>query len=146
LELARRTAALQERQLEFQIQMQQQELELRREAQTMEFELRRLALDRADENEKAANQRLERADTGRLNFAHRGQTFAMWLAGGSTAALLVSGLVCVFLTIAGVITSSIGFTAAGILLAASLFTGIANLIKNFLPGGSGDSDGKSSPS
>jgi multidrug efflux pump subunit AcrA (membrane-fusion protein) len=125
------------------MQMQQQELELRREAQQMEFELRRLALDRADENEKAANQRLENADQVRLDFARRGQTFAMWLAGASTAALLAGGLVCVFLTVAGVIPSSMGLTAAGILLAAGLFTGIANLIKNFLPGNSGESGDKS---
>jgi hypothetical protein len=41
--------------------------------------------------------------------------------------------VCIFLTVAGVITSSVGLPAAGLLLAAGLFAGIANLIKNFLP-------------
>lgn len=148
MELARRTADLQERQIEFQMRLQQQELELRREAQTMEFELRRLALDRADENEKAASKRLERADLDRWIFARRGQKFAMWLAGGSTVALLASGLVCIFLAVAGVITVSLGLGAGGILLAGALFAGIANLIKNFLPGGSGDSSnsGDKSPS
>jgi hypothetical protein len=48
------------------MQIQDRQLSLRERAQEMEFELRRLALDRADENEKAANQRLERADTTRL--------------------------------------------------------------------------------
>jgi hypothetical protein len=144
--MARRMADLQETQLQFQMTMQERELALRERAQEMEFALRRLALDRADDNEKAANARLERADTALLKFARRGQTFAMWLAGGSTVALLAGGLVCIFLTVAGVITSAVGFTAAGLLLAAGLFTGIANLIKNFLPGSpgsSGDSGDKS---
>lgn len=140
-ELARRTADLQAKQIEFQHYIQERELSLRERAQEAELELRRLALDRADENEKAANRRLERTDTARLNFAHRGQTFAIWLAGGSTVALLASGLVCIFLAVAGVITVSLGLGAGGILLAGALFAGIANLIKNFLPGGSGDSGG-----
>lgn len=115
-------------------------MELRRRAQEMEYELRRLALDRADENEKTANKRLERADTARSDFARRGQTFAMWLAGGSAVALLASGLICIFLAVAGVIAVSLGLGAGTILLAGGLFAGISSLIKNFLPRGSDKSD------
>lgn len=57
----------------------------------------------------------------------------MWLAGGATIALLAGGLACIFLTVAGAATGPVGLPAAGILLAAGLFAGIANLIRNFLP-------------
>lgn len=95
--------------------------------------LRRLTIEKADENEKAANARLATADQQTSGFANRGQTFAMWLAGLSTAVLLGGGLVCIFLTVAGVITMTLGLSAGAILLAGGLFAGIANLIKNFLP-------------
>jgi hypothetical protein len=138
LDLARQTADLQQRQLEFQMEMQREDLALRREAQAAEIELRRQVIERADQNEKAGLDRLKALDTGNMEFAKRGQTFAMWLAGLSTGALLISGLVCIFLTVAGVIPAAIGFAAAGILIAGGVITGISNLVKHFLPGGSGD--------
>jgi hypothetical protein len=139
-ELARRAADLQERQLEHQAEMLRQDLELRREAQKVGLELQRLALDRADENEKAQQSRLDRVADSKINFADRGQTFAMWLAGGTTVVLVAAGLVCIFLTVAGVIPGTVGLAAATILLAAGLFASISNLVKHFLPGGSGGDD------
>lgn len=120
-ELARRVADLQERQISLQEQqfnvqarmqqkeldlrgeMQRQELDLRREAQRAEIELRRVALARADENEKATIRRFENADEARRHFAVRGQTFAMWLAGGSAVALIGSGLVLQRSAVIGVV-------------------------------------------
>ena len=64
----------------------------------------------------------------------------MWLAGGSAVALLASGLICIFLAVAGVIAVSLGLGAGTILLAGGLFAGISSLIKNFLPRGSDKSD------
>ncbi len=107
--------------------------QLRLRAQDAELELRRQALERADVNEKAANERLAKADKARMDFASRGQTFAMWLAGGVAVPLLIAGLVCIFLAVAGVISATVGLTAGGILLTGSLFAGVANLIRNFLP-------------
>lgn len=124
---------LQQKDLELRRRAQEAELELRRRAQDAEVELRRLALDRADANEHAANDRLAHADQARIDFANRGQTFAMWLAGGVTVSLLLAGLVCVFLTVGGVVSAGVGLPASGILLAGGLFAGIANLIGRFLP-------------
>jgi Flp pilus assembly protein TadB len=118
--------------------MQQQELDLRREAQRAEIELRRLALDRADENEKTTIQRLRDADRARTDFAHRGQTYAMWLAGSATGWLIAPGLAVVFLTVVGAVASSVGIALATLLLAAGLIASISNLVKNFLPGRSDD--------
>lgn len=140
-DLARRQLDLQERELEVRRQAQEAELELRRETQSGEIELRRLALELADSNEKAANARLSRADQARMEFARRGRTFAMWLAGGVTVLLIPSGIVCILLAIAHVIAVSAGLAGGGILLAGGLFAGIANLIGRFLPPG----DGPSSP-
>jgi hypothetical protein len=122
------------------MEMQREDLALRREAQAAEIELRKQVIERADQNEKAGLHRLKALDASNMEFAKRGQTFAMWLAGLGTGALLVSGLVCIFLTIAGVVPADVGLSAGGILLAASLITGIANLVKHFLPGESGDDD------
>lgn len=116
-----------------QLNLQERDLELRREAQEAEIELRRLALDRACQNEQAANDRLARADQARIDFAKRGQTFAMRLAAGVTVPLLIAGLICIFLAVAGVGSTTVDLTAGGILLAGSLFAGIANLIGRFLP-------------
>jgi hypothetical protein len=137
-ELALRLADIQEQQLQFQRLMHQDELALRREAQRGELELRRFALERAADSDQATIERLERADARRWEFAHRGQTFAMWLAGASAFALLGGGLAVVFLTVAGTIAPAAGATLAGLLLAAGLITAVSNLVRNFLPGRSDD--------
>ncbi|GEM_PF-5759579 len=131
--LQSRQIDLQERELALRERATARELELRARAQEGELELRRLAIQKADENEKAANGRLANADRENTDFAKRGQTYAMWLAGISTGVLLAGGLVCVFLAVAGVIAMALGLAAGGLLLAGGLFAGIANLIKNFLP-------------
>jgi hypothetical protein len=148
-ELARRVTDLQAQQFQFQMEtqrrelelrgdLQQQELDLRRQQQADEVELRRLVIERANENEKAAIQRLQAVDRSRGVYARRGQTFAMWLAGGATGLLIASGLAVVFLTVVGAVASSVGIPLAGILLAAGLIASISNLVKNFLPGGGSD--------
>lgn len=124
-------------QLQIQEKAQQAELELRRRAQDADIELRRLALDRADENEKAANQRLAEADRARIEFARRGQTFAMCLAAGLAIPLIAGGLLCIFLAVANVIATSVGLGGGSLLLAAGLVAGIADLIGRFLPPGNG---------
>ncbi len=128
-----RQLELQEKELVLRQQSQEMDYQLKLRAQDAELELRRLALERADANEKAASARLASADIARTDFARRGQTFAMWLAGGITVPLLVAGLICIFLAVAGVGNATVELTAGGILLAGSLFAGIANLIRSFLP-------------
>jgi hypothetical protein len=113
--------------------VQRKQLELQERAQEAELDLRRLALDRADENEKAAEARLARADQARIAFVRRGQTVAIWLAAGAAVPLLIAGLICMFLAVAGVGNTAVDLTAGSILLAGGLFAGIANLIGRFLP-------------
>ncbi len=130
-------------QMQAQLELQKKELELRERAQENDFqlksrmqdaeiELRRLAIDRADENEKAASKRLAESDTRNANYASRGQTYAMWFTGIAAGALGVSGLLCIFLAVFGVISVAAGVTAGGILLAGSLFSGISSLVAKFL--------------
>lgn len=132
--MSSRQLDIQERELALREQATMKELELRARAQDGEHELRRLAIEKADENEKVANDRLAASDQANIDYARRGQTFAMWLAGISTGVLLAGGLICVFLAVAGVIPMALGLSAGGLLLAGGLFAGITNLIKSFLPG------------
>ncbi|HEY1920328.1 MAG TPA: hypothetical protein VGH27_32565 [Streptosporangiaceae bacterium] len=99
----------------------------------MDFELRMQALQRADENEKAAHAHLVEVDRARMEFTKRGQTFAMWLAAGVAVPLLIAGLVCILITVAGVVPAAVGLPAGSILLAGSLIAGVTNLIRSFLP-------------
>jgi len=73
-----------------------------------------------------------------MGFAHRGQTFAMWLAGSSVFALVGSGIAVIFLAVADVISVAAGATLAGILLGAALVTGLSGMVGRFLPGRSDD--------
>jgi hypothetical protein len=139
-------AEVQRKELELRQQAQDADIELKRRAQDHEYELRRLVIDRADDNEKAANRRLANVDQWRANYAHRGQTYAMWYTSIATGAFGVAGLVCIFLAVASVIGSTVGLTAGGILLAGSLFTAIAGISGKFLKsdgdgGGAGASGG-----
>lgn len=124
---------LQHRTLELQQLGQEREFALRQQAQNAEIELRHLAIDRAHDNEQAANQRLAAADRARIDYAHRGQTFAMWFTGVSSAALISAGLVCIFLAVAGVISMALGLGAGGLLIAGGVLTGIARIAGKFLP-------------
>jgi len=129
---------LQGRELELRRQSQEMDFELRRRAQDAELELRRYALDRAHDNEQAASNRLASIDQAKIDYARRGQTFAMWLAAISSGTLLLAGLVCIFLAIAGAISVTAGLTAGGILIAGGVFTGLAKIIGKFMPRDSKD--------
>ena len=116
-----------------QVGLQERQLALQERAQDGELELRRQALEQAAAAEQRANDRLANADNARMSFAHRGQTFAMWLAAGVTVPLLIIGLVCISLAVAGVGDPTVELAAGGLALAGSLFAGVANLIRGFLP-------------
>jgi hypothetical protein len=73
-----------------------------------------------------------------MGFAHRGRTFAMWLAGSSVFALAGSGIAVIFLAVAGVISVAAGATLAGILLGGALVTALSGMVGRFLPGRSDD--------
>jgi hypothetical protein len=119
---------------------QEREFALREEVQNAEIELRRLAIDRAHDNEQAANYRLAAADQASIGYARRGQTFAMWFTAVSSGTLISAGLVCIFLAAAGVISQGLGLGAGAILISAGILTGIAKIAGKFLPDGHSDDD------
>jgi hypothetical protein len=95
---------------------------------------------------QAALARLVAADQANIDFQHRGQTFAMWYTGGSSAVLIGAGLACIFLAVVSAIGQSLGLGAGGILIAGGLFTGLSKIIGKFLPVRPGDSSESRVPS
>jgi hypothetical protein len=110
---------------------------LRQEAQAAQIELMRLALERAYDSERTATDRLIAADHARMTYARRGQTFAMWYTGVTSAVLMGAGLACIFLAVAGAISQGLGLFAGGVVIAGGVFTGLSRIIGKFIPGQSG---------
>lgn len=94
----------------------------------------RLAIERAHDREQTATDRLIAADNVRMTYARRGQTFAIWYTGITSAVLVGAGLACIFLAVAGAISQSLALGAGGILIAGGVFTGLSRVIGKFMPG------------
>lgn len=130
------TLAIPARQLDLQQQqldLQRQQLEMQAQYQQADLELRTRVIEANVTNRREINDLRREADQSRNDYAKRGQTFAMWYTGSTSGALIAAGLVCIFLGLSGVFSTAPAVAAGGICLAGGLFTGLAKLVRHFLP-------------
>ena len=140
------------------IELKRKELDLeygfKQQQLNLEVELRRLAIERADENEKAARIHLDEVDKARLGMAHRGQTAAIFLAYPILLGSFLFGVVLIILTILGVIGAEVGGVLGGLFVGGPLLASTAKVIQSFVNsttsgdqgGGSGDASSSESQS
>jgi hypothetical protein len=143
--LQHRQLDLQEREQERQLAVQQADIELRRDQLAQEYdfkreqlvvesELRRLAIERADDNEKATQNRLVDSDKARLEMARRGQTAAILLAFPILLGSFLFGVALVLLTVVGVVGATLGGTLGGLFVGGPLLASTAKVIQSFTGG------------
>jgi hypothetical protein len=123
-----------DKELDLQQVAQERHFALRQQALAADIELMRLAIERAHDREQTATDRLIAAHHARMTYARRGQTFAMWYTGVTSAVLVGAGLACIFLAVAGAISQGLALGAGGILIAGGVFTGLSRIIGKFMPG------------
>jgi multidrug efflux pump subunit AcrA (membrane-fusion protein) len=116
-----------------QLDLQRRQLEIQEQYQKADLELRARVVEANTTNRQEINQIQRDADLDRNAFARRGQTFAMWYTGVVSGTLIMAGLVCIFLGLVSVFSTTAGLTAGGICLAGGLFTSLSKLVGHFLP-------------